>query len=99
MSGFCALARSPFFLPRQAADRVRGHTAGLVLRQPVGCRAALRFIVKIDITERLPVASRTMNGSACSSMVHGGGKRRMGVMSHFRFAPKATIGHPEAARR
>jgi hypothetical protein len=32
-------------------------------------------------------------------MVHGGGKRRMGVMSHFRFAPKATIGHPEAARR
>jgi hypothetical protein len=41
-----------------------------------------------------------MKLSACSSTIQGGGKRRMGVMiRHFRFAPKATLSHPEAARR
>jgi hypothetical protein len=34
------------------------------------------------------------------AIVQGGRKRRMGgMMRHFRFAPKATLGHPEAARR
>jgi hypothetical protein len=34
---------------------VRRHAAGVVLGQPVGGGAPLRFIVKIEITERLPV--------------------------------------------
>ncbi len=33
---------------------VRRHATGLVARQPVGRRAALRFIVELKITERLP---------------------------------------------
>jgi hypothetical protein len=32
---------------------VRRHAAGVVAGQPVGCRAALRLIVKVKITERL----------------------------------------------
>jgi hypothetical protein len=41
--------------------------------------------------------------SLFSSSVQGGGKRRgagtQDDSANFRFAPKATISHPEAARR
>jgi hypothetical protein len=46
--------RRPAQQLRQLSE-VRRHAAGLVLGQPVGRRAALRLIVKIEIAERLPV--------------------------------------------
>ena len=53
-------------------------------------RPALVFLV---------VRWRASELTLCSSMIQGGGKRRMGVMIAFRFAPKATLSHPEVARR
>jgi hypothetical protein len=42
----------------------------------LAAEAALRLIVNIKIAERWQFASRTMNDSACSSIIQGGGKRR-----------------------
>jgi hypothetical protein len=61
---------------RQLGD-VGGNTPGLVLGQQARRCTSPRFILELDIRQRLPFRSFAMKqASLFSSMVHGGGKRR-----------------------
>ncbi len=80
---------------------VRRHSSRLVASEQLGRRSPAGLILEVEIGERLPgtVADdeagvvRLIDRPGRREAAHGSDER------HFRFAPKATLGHPEAARR